>query len=197
MLYPLLFGGGTVVLIIVLLRFLCGNVVGSLNLKEGRLRSDIATGILLAIGFLLLLVVQQYTVSRWFPSQPAEPAPELQILFGGLARNPLLLALWLGPVVWLGVAGFEELSRVFMLSRLWKVWPGPAGRWFALILSAALFGLVHIYQGPANAIAIGIQGLLYGLYYLAFGRVWPMIIAHALYDSVQIIQVVTLFSRGV
>jgi len=31
---------------------------------------------------------------------------------------------------------------------------------------------------------------------MSFGRVWPMIIAHALYDSAQIVQVVNLINRG-
>jgi membrane protease YdiL (CAAX protease family) len=196
MLYPLAFGGGSVVLMLLLLKFLCGDSISSLNLRTGRWWRDVLVGILLAVALLLLLVILQYTVARWFPSGPAGSAEELQTLMEGLSRNPLLLALWLGPVVWLGVAAFEELSRVFMLSRLWKVWPRPTGRWLALIFSAVLFGLVHIYQGPVGAISNGIIGLIYGWYYMLFGRVWPMIIAHALYDSAQIVQVVNLINRG-
>ena len=33
-------------------------------------------------------------------------------------NDPLLLAVWPGPVAWLGVATFEELTRVFMLNRV-------------------------------------------------------------------------------
>jgi membrane protease YdiL (CAAX protease family) len=33
-------------------------------------------------------------------------------------------------------------------------------------------------------------GLVYALYYLRFGRVWPLIIAHAAFDSLQILQAV-------
>jgi membrane protease YdiL (CAAX protease family) len=110
-------------------------------------------------------------------------------------NDPLLLVVWLGPVVWLGVAAFEELTRVFMLNRLWTVWPQPVARWLAMVVSAALFGLVHIYQGSVSMVAITLLGFLYALYYSRFGRVWPMIIGHALYDSVQVIQVVLAF-RG-
>jgi membrane protease YdiL (CAAX protease family) len=74
---------------------------------------------------------------------------------------------------------FEELSRVFMLNRLWIAWPQPGARWGVLIASAVLFGLVHAYQGPANAIVITVQGMLY-----------------ALYDSIQIIQVFFAFHHG-
>jgi hypothetical protein len=124
------------------------------------------------------------------------PLPqELITLFSSIVHNPLLLAIWLGPVVWLGVAAFEELTRVFFLNRLWSVWSQPLIRWFILVLSACLFGLIHIYQGPASVVAITLQGLIYGWYYMRFGRVWPMIIGHALYDSFQVIQVVIAF-RG-
>ena len=47
----------------------------------------------------------------------------------GARRHPGLLALWLGPVVWFGIAGFEELWRVHLLRRLWRVLPGKAGQW--------------------------------------------------------------------
>ncbi len=193
LLYPLLMGGGAILVILSLLKFVCGERVACLNLKPGRRLSDIAAGILLAVVLLLLFVVQQSMVARWFP-QPSAPLSQQQLtLFTSLARNPLLVAIWLGPVVWIGVAGFEELSRVFMLNRLSIVWSGPIARWLILLLSAFLFGFVHIYQGPANAIAISLQGLIYGWYYLTCGRVWPMIVAHALYDSLQVIQVVMLF----
>ena len=90
----------------------------------------------------------------------------------------------------------EELSRVFMLNRLWAVWPQPVARWVVMILSAVLFGLAHIYQGTAGALSAGVIGLAYAVFYMAFGRVWPMIIAHALFDSAQIATVVILIRTG-
>lgn len=176
-------------------RFICGQRIASLNIKPGKWYTDVLVGILLAAFFLGLFVLQQFIQSRWFPRTAGPPPEELVTLFNGIVNDPLLLAVWLGPVAWLGVATFEELTRVFMLSRLWTVWPHPLGRWLVMIVSAALFGLAHVYQGPANAIAIALQGLLYAWYYHRFGRVWPMIICHALYDSVQVIQVVIAF-RG-
>jgi membrane protease YdiL (CAAX protease family) len=195
LLYPLLVGGGAILVILLLLKFVCGEGIACLNFKPGRRLSDIAAGIMLAIVLLLLFAAQQSIVARWFP-RPSELLSQQQLtLFTGLARNPVLVAIWLGPVVWIGVAGFEEISRVFMLNRFRAVWNGRAARWLLVLLSAFLFGLVHIYQAPANVIAIGLQGLVYGWYYLTFGRVWPMIIAHGLYDSVQVVQVVMLFTR--
>ncbi len=193
-LYPLLLGGGAVVLILLIYRFVLGERIASLNLKSGKWFTDVLVGILLAAVFLGLLVLQQVIQSRWMPRTQGPLSQELITLFSGIVNNPLLLAIWLGPVAWLGVAAFEELSRVFMLNRFWAVWPQSLVRWLVLVISACLFGLIHIYQGPVSAIAIALQGLLYGWYYMCFGRVWPMIIGHALYDSIQVIQVVIAFA---
>ncbi len=195
-LYPLLLGGGTVVLALLVYRFICGERIASLNLKPAKWYTDILVGVLLATVFLGLFMLQQVIQSRYLPSTAGPPPEELVTLFSGIVNNPLLLVVWLGPVVWLGVAEFEELTRVFMLNRLWAVWPQPVARWIAIVVSAALFGLAHFYQGPVSMVAIALQGFLYALYYRRFGRVWPMIIAHALYDSVQVIQVVMAFSGG-
>jgi membrane protease YdiL (CAAX protease family) len=195
-LYPMLLGGGNVVLILLVYRFICGERITSLNLKSGKWYVDVLSGILLAIVFLTLRLLQQVLQSVWLPRTSSPPAEELITLFSGIVNNPLLLAIWLGPVAWLGVAAFEELTRVFMLNRLWTIWSQPTVRRLIMLISAALFGLVHIYQGPANAVAIALQGLLYAWYYHRFGRVWPMIIGHALYDSFQVVQVVIAFHGG-
>lgn len=195
-LYPLLLGGGSVVLALLVYRFICGERSASLNLKPGKWYTDVPVGVLLAAVFLGLFVLQQVIQSRWLPNTAGPPPRELVTLFNGVANDPLLLTVWLGPVVWLGVAGFEELTRVFMLNRLWTVWPQPVARWLAMIVSAVLFGLAHIYQGPVSAGAIALQGFLYAWYYKRFGRVWPMIISHALYDSLQVIQVVVALRGG-
>jgi len=177
-------------------RLICGERISSLNLKTGKWFADVLVGALLAASFLGLLVLQQVVQSGWLP-RAAGPAPqELITLFRGIANNPLLLALWLGPVASVGVAAFEELSRLFMLNRLWTVWSQTSARRLVLAVSACLFGLIHIYQGPLSVAAIGLQGFLYGWYHMRFGRVWPMIIGHALYDSVQVVQLAIVFRGG-
>lgn len=195
-LYPLLIGGGSVVLALLVYRFICGERIASLNLKPAKWYTDILAGVLLAAVFLGLFMLQQVIQSRYLPSTAGPPPEELVTLFSGIVNDPLLLVVWLGPVVWLGVATFEELTRVLMLNRFWAVWPQPVARWLAMVVSAALFGLVHIYQGSVSMVAIALLGFFYALYYARFGRVWPMIIGHALYDSVQVIQVVIAFRGG-
>lgn len=193
-LLPLVVGSLGVVWMAFLYTTLCGKRLSDLNLKPSNWPRDLVMGILLTMVLFAWRVIDGLTVSDWIPRQP--PPPEILNLIFGLAENPLLLALWLGPVVWIGVALFEELGRVFILNRLWSVWDHRLARWAVLLFSALLFGLAHIYQGPAGAISVGILGLISGLAYMVWGRVWPLVIAHGLFDSIQIAWVVLQIRGG-
>lgn len=184
LLWPLL-GGGCLILWLLFLHILVsGDSLEGLGLRKDRPGLDLLLG---AAGSLVLLAVKfglQATLARVFPPNP--PAQEIVELLSGLSRNPWLLALWLGPVVWIGIAGFEELWRAFMLRRLWRVWGGRGGRWASLLLVSVLFGLAHFYQGPAAVVEIGLMSILMAWFFMATGRLRALIVAHALYDSIQI-----------
>lgn len=190
--YPLIFGTGLIVLIVLLNKYLCFATLGSLNPGRGNIGRDVLHGLLLFIVFALLTVLEQFTVMRWFPQEG--PPPEFQELIRGLTANPLLLAIWLGPVVWIGVALFEELHRVFFLKCLWEVWDRPVAKWIIILISAALSGAVHSYQGIAGVISTGVMGLLAAVYYLKYRRIVPLVVAHAVYDSAWIIFGITMMS---
>ncbi len=56
------------------------------------------------------------------------------------------------------------------------------------ISQAIAFGLIHGYQGPAQAISIGIGGAVYGAAFLLARRnLWPLIVAHGLNDMLGFI----------
>jgi membrane protease YdiL (CAAX protease family) len=188
-LYPLLLGGAEVAIILILIRLVFRERVGDLNRKPGRWFRDIASGLLLLVVSFAVMLLHSVLLAPLLP-QPAAPPAVVTNLLHVLSKSPVLLVVWLGPVVWIGVALFEELSRVFFLDRLWKLWPGPTGRWTAVVLSAGIWGVVHIYQGLSSVVSVFLLGLVYALYYLRFGRVWPLVIAHALFDSVQILSAV-------
>jgi hypothetical protein len=118
-------------------------------------------------------------------------------LFKILAGNPWLLALFLGPVLFIGVAGSEELTRVFFITRWMKISSSKVWIGIGVFLSALLFGLNHIQQGPAGIISVSLNGLIMVLWYLRFGRIFHLIVAHYLYDAFQIVMVVILIWRGV
>jgi membrane protease YdiL (CAAX protease family) len=186
-------GGVATIIILLLLRYLCGERPADLNLKPGKWWLDIVSSILLAIITLVLLTLTNNTIGQLIPSQSFEA---LEGVFGRLAESPGLLALFLGVVLWIGVA-FEEITRVFMLSRLWKLWPAPVGQWVAVVISAILFGLGHLYQGWGGVITTAIYGLVMAIYYRLFGRVVPMIVSHYIHDALQFILLVSLIRQGV
>jgi membrane protease YdiL (CAAX protease family) len=123
-------------------------------------------------------------------SQGKPPSQEVLNLMFDLAENPLLLAIWLGPVVWIGVAMFEEISKVFFLTCLWGISKNKSWEIAALFLVAGVFGFTHLYQGTFGIVSSGIQGLVAGFFFYKYRRIWPLVISHALYDSIQIIMFV-------
>ena len=93
-------------------------------------------------------------------------------------------------MVWIGVAAFEELWRTVVLRRLWAVFPGRVGAWAVILLVSAGIGLAHGYQGPAAVLSIAFKSVLMAWYFRKAGRIRPLVIAHAVYDSLQIIAAV-------
>ncbi len=176
-----------------LLRFVCGERFGDLNLKRAHWWQDVLGGLGLTVLTLGVLYVIGPVIGRLLPSQPQSGLGDV---FAGLARDPWRLALFLGPGLALGAAGFEELVRVFFLSRWWQIAPGTAWRWLGVLISAALFGLAHLYQGPAGMANTALSGLILAVVYLRFGRIWPLIISHYLHDVLQIGLVVYLMRVG-
>lgn len=192
LLYPLLAGGLSLIWILFLHTRMCGFSISSFQLKPGTWYLDILGGMVLTVLLFALHFVLSATVLTWLPRSQNWGGANL---LKELAETPWMLAIWLGPVVWIGVAGFEELSRVFLLSYLWSLLKTRRARWTVLLLSALLFGSMHLYQGVAGVVGVGILNILWGWVYLRFGRVWPLIISHALFDSLQVIYVVGLI-RG-
>ncbi len=187
--YPLLFGGGNIVLILVLNKFLLKQKIKDFNPGSGKWYWDITAGIILTIIYFGLLIIEQKTITDYLPQ--AKPASqELINLLVDLANNPVLLAIWLGPVVWIGVALFEELQRIFFLNCLWKLSGNHYWQLFTIFLVSVIWGVAHLYQGTFGIISVSIQGLVMSLYYYRYRRIWPLIVSHALYDSVQIMMMV-------
>jgi len=189
LLYPLIFGGGNILLILALNKFLLKQKISNFNPGKGKWYWDVIIGLALTAIYFMLMFIEQATITRLLP-QGRPPTQEVIDLMIGLANNPILLAIWLGPVVWLGVAIFEEVQRVFFMNCLWRLSRNKYWELFTILFVAVVWGFVHLYQGPFGIISVSIQGLIMGFYYYRFRRIWPLIISHALYDSIQIIMFV-------
>jgi hypothetical protein len=168
--------------ILLLQRYLCGQRVAELNLRPGVWWRDILLGAVLAAVTLGTTLLLQGPLLARFPPQDMAA---MDAFFREFVSSPQLFLLMMGPVLVISAAVFEELTRVFVLNHLWQVNPSAVWRWLAILLSAALFGLAHLYQGPAGVINAALNGLLLAVAYALFGRVVPLIVAHYLYDAIQ------------
>ena len=97
-----------------------------------------------------------------------------------LFRRPEDLLIWL-PIGILGGGVVEELQRIFILTRFEK-WLGRPGLALALLISSAMFGVGHLYQGLASALATAVSGLVFALVYLRRRSALEPITAHASSD---------------
>lgn len=185
---PLLVGGGMIFWLLFLHIVVCRDSLQSLGFKIDGFWVDVVIGSGLGAGFLLLRTITQPMLNSMFDSRP--PSTEIIQLIHSVSSDPWLLALWLGPVVWIGIAGFEELWRVFVLRRFWNIFSGTGGKWMVLLLVSVLVGAAHGYQGPAAIISIGFKSVLMGWFFMVTGRTRALIVSHAIYDSVQIIMAV-------
>jgi len=190
---PLVGGGALIFWILFLHLAVCGEGLEVLGFRKDRLGLDALLGIGLAAGMLAFHFAFESTAARLLPPRP--PTPQILELISGVSRDPRLLALWLGPVVWIGVALFEELSRAFLLRRLWQAWPRWSRRWGPILIVSALFGLVHAYQGLAAVFSIGVQSILLGWFFQRTGRIRALVVCHGLYDSVQIVSAVVMIRQ--
>jgi membrane protease YdiL (CAAX protease family) len=184
--YPLVFGNGNILLILALNRYLLNKKISDFNSGQSNWYKDIFAGLILTAIYFLLLVFERFTLMRLLP-QGQPPSQEIINMMSDLAHNPLLLLIWLGPVVWIGVALFEELVRMFFLKCLWRLSNNTHWEMFSIFLVSIIIAITHLYQGTFGIISIGIQGIIIGLYYYKYRRFLPLIISHALYDSIQII----------
>ena len=103
----------------------------------------------------------------------------------GTQANVLLTLLLVG---WFAAAFGEEVAfRGFILPRLAELLGGKnAGWWLAILLQAIIFALLHrTHLGMATA---ALFGILFGTVFWLSGRqLWPVVIAHALPDTISIL----------
>jgi membrane protease YdiL (CAAX protease family) len=171
--------------LLLLLRFLCGEKPKVLNLRPGAWWKDLLGGVGLVMITMSMKIGLDPMIANYF-HRASDTESGMIDLANTLAENPWLFALFLGPVLFIGVAGSEELTRVFFITRWMKIGTSKVWLGVGVFLSAALFGLNHIAQGSAGIISVGLNGLVMVLWYLRFGRIFHLIIAHYLYDAVQL-----------
>jgi len=140
---------------------------------------DLALGVVFGAAFKLLM---KAIVMPLLGADPVNRA--YHYLAGNRAALPgILLAVIVG-------AGFgeETLFRGYLFERLGKLFgTGVRARSFAVLFTAALFGLAHYSgQGLAGAEQATITGLVFGTIFTVTGQLWMLMCAHAAFDVTAI-----------
>ncbi len=182
-LYPLLFGGGAIAAIVLLKRYFLRGSLRDYSVSTGSIATDLLHGLGLTAVYFALFFLFRATLSGVLSSSPNL---ELLGLMLDMRRQPVLLLLWFGPVLWIGIALFEELTRAFLLVELWSFSSQRAWTAAAVVLAAALFGLVHWSQGSYGIVTIALKSLVAGAWYYHRRRLLPLVVAHALYDGLPV-----------
>lgn len=141
-------------------------------------RVDVALVLVSLLGTVALCAFQWFNLRRVgrFQGPPTE-------LMRKLAERLLPhRAVEFGPYCALAVtAGVceEFLYRGFAMAALSRA---GAPLWGVVVISSALFGLAHSYQGTGGIVSTGILGLLFAISRLAFHSLLPVAVWHAAVD---------------
>ncbi|AFR46824.1 CPBP family intramembrane glutamic endopeptidase [Gordonia sp. KTR9] len=161
-----------------------------------------------ALGVYLLwrsgIGLSRVGLGRWTPRRDVPAGLVLAAVIGlpGLALVAVARALglnaslvpsqadtwWEWPVLVLiaiGNAAAEEIVVVaYFITRLRQLGASDGA---SLAASALLRGGYHLYQGFGAGVGNLVMGVVYGRFYQVSGRVWPLVIAHAVIDVVAFV----------
>lgn len=167
--------GSTILLLGILSLFMGRRLVGLPALGLGTplsVANVLWTGALFVIGIGTLLAFR--AVRRAMGTEETRLVHELMPVTGKEKRLFAGLSLCAG-------FGEEMAYRGYALTALVL---GTGSATFALIVTSAIFGVLHAYQGPIGVVRTGVVGLIMGAAFLHTGSLWPPIFAHTLIDLV-------------
>jgi uncharacterized protein len=160
-----------------------GDARGTLGLDRRRPGFDLGTGAALAAliglpGLALYVVARELGLNA--SVVPAALAPQW----------------WVVPVLILSAAQNAVLEEIVVVGYLFERLKQLGYRTVTVVLtSAVLRGAYHLYQGIGAFVGNVIMGVVFGLFYVRFKRVLPLVIAHAILDIVSFVGYALLKDR--
>jgi len=141
-------------------------------------RVDVLLVLLSLLGAAALSTFQWFNLRR--VGQIFGPASELMRKLAErlLPHSPVEFAPYCALAVTAGVCE-EFLYRGFAMAALSRA---GAPLWGVIVISSALFGLAHSYQGKSGIAGTGILGLLFAVSRLVFNSLLPVMVWHAAVD---------------
>jgi len=137
--------------------------------------ADTFIGVALALVGDLATVAAYWIVASVWP-QAAETMMSTQMGTQELSLAVVVAVSVINPI-------FEETFVCGYVIAALKERPDP---WTGINASVAIRLLYHLYQGAVATISIVPIGLLLGIWYARTGRLWPLIVAHALWDFIPL-----------
>ncbi len=183
-LYPLLYGGGSIVLLFILKKYFLKEPFSDFNSGNTLQQNDWLWGFALTAVYFVLFYLERLTLMDILEFRSNQ---ELLGLMLDMRERPVLLVLWFGPVLWVGIALYEEIIRVFMLSSLWKFSSSKTWTFSVIFMTSLLIGFTHWSQGSYGIVTIAIKSLVACFFFFKSRRLAPLVIAHALYDGIQVV----------
>ena len=133
---------------------------------------------LLAVWTAGIMVAAVLLLLGFFWFRKAAGIPEAPLLRQLLPRTGSERVLFVFLSISAGLG--EELAyRGFLVPVLAQLLGGP---WPAALLSSALFGVLHAYQGWLGVMRTACLGLVLASSFIVTGVLWPAILAHAMLD---------------
>ena len=132
------------------------------------------------LGTAVIVALQWLNLRRIGRSTSPARAPLQALAQRILPQSPRELVLFSALAVTAGVCE-EFLYRGFAMASLQRA---SLPVWLVVLISAVLFGLAHLYQGPGGLVATTILGLLFGFSRIWLGTLVPVIAWHIGVDMV-------------
>jgi membrane protease YdiL (CAAX protease family) len=138
---------------------------------------DVVRGFGIAVAAYIAYYLAAITWATWVPGGMSQLSQAVPI--GSAAPWVVVLVSTVNPIVeeflWLGY-GYTALR--------------PFGNAAAILGSAGLRTLLHAYQGAMALVSILPLGLVFTIYYARSRRIWPVIVAHMLFDVIALLRVI-------
>lgn len=135
------------------------------------------------LGIVLMVLV--YGISAGIQALVGAIVPSMVETSAKLLRVGEPLGLGTVAITSLVNSVFEE---VFVCAYVISALKEKRGLAVAVNVSVALRVAYHLYQGALGALTIAPIGLLFAYWYVRSGRLWPVIVAHALLDLIGLLQ---------
>ncbi len=163
----------------------------SLGLAVGASSWPAARRLILRVLIALVLAVAAFIVGSVVMANIAGiPEPADMSGYGYLRGNLPMFLLTLAGVYLVSSFGEEVVYRGYLLNRLRALGlRSKAGTAAAVAISATVFGLVHYSWGPMGMVQTGFMGAVLATLYVRWKNdLWPLILAHAVMDTVLMAQ---------